>query len=95
MTDPVIEAARRAWDARDPLEGIAYVPGDRGIWTPEAMEAAASEAFKTVRELHHKTDDGYCAECVSECGDNVDWPCVTAKRIYPIKELEPRSTRNR
>ncbi|CPR34345.1 Uncharacterised protein [Mycobacteroides abscessus subsp. abscessus] len=53
-TDPVVRAAQRAWDAKDPLDGIAYVPGDHGIWTPEAMEAAACEALKPIRAVLDK-----------------------------------------
>lgn len=52
MSDPVILAAQRAWDGEDPLGGVPYMPGDQGIWTPEAMEAAASEALRPIRERH-------------------------------------------
>lgn len=54
MNDPVIDAARRAWESRAAsagLKGIAYRPGESGLWTPEAMEASAREALKRIQEL--------------------------------------------
>lgn len=36
-------------------------------------------------------DDGgprkVCAECLDEDGSSIDWPCATAKLIYPESEL--------
>ncbi|OMC44727.1 hypothetical protein A5742_27535 [Mycolicibacterium fortuitum] len=50
MSDPAIEAAQRAWASNEALDGIDYSPGEGGFWTPDAMEAAAREALKPIRD---------------------------------------------
>lgn len=80
MSDPAIEAAQRALVAT------------RGHGNPTVCEiAAAREMAKSVQELH-KPEPGYAfhddtpwTSC-AECGD--EWPCPTAKRVYPSEELE-------
>ena len=92
MADPAIEAAQRAWVANEALDGIAYCPGEGGLWTPDAMEAAAREALKPLRELHRPTPIGwetFCEHCVEYCEPvrHKQWPCHTAKLIYTTEEL--------
>ena len=73
--DPAVEAARRVW-ARDHI-GPVLAPA-------EAMEDAAREALKPIRDLHWKKgpiDGPYCAH------DCHDWPCDTARLAYPQEEL--------
>ena len=88
MSDPVIEAAQKAWAERYPngsvsLSASAYQDGLGVI-----VIAAAREALKPIRELHRRVHsfvyrtDGMCEEC-----DNV-WPCETAELIYTTEELE-------
>lgn len=78
MSDPVVEAAQRAWVMN---AGKPPYPTER-----ELMEAAAREMAKSVQELHRPT---YVAHrrrkfCV-DCGQV--WPCETAKRVYPSEDL--------
>ncbi len=83
MTDPAVEAAQRAWEA-------TASPGPNG-WTlnPYAVsKAAAREALAPIRALHRR-----CRDCVvkpahcEDCGPDRDWPCATAKLVYPSEEL--------
>lgn len=90
MADPVIEAAQRAWEnGPDEVAKFLYRQGEDGIWSPVAMEAAAREAVKPIRELHQRVDDGHpsglptCEHCQG------DWPCSTASLIYTTEELQP------
>lgn len=81
MSDPVVEAAQRAWVMN---AGKPPYPTER-----ELMEAAAREMAKSVQELHKpvtRTDytDERWTECTSCCGE---WPCETAKRVYPSEDL--------
>lgn len=91
MADPAIEAAQRAWVANEALDGIAYCPGEGGLWTPDAMEAAAREALKPIRELHRlvTVPDGgrVCHSCWNSFGEYMRWPCPTAQLIYTTEEL--------
>lgn len=51
MSDPAIEAARRAWEnGPDEVAKLRYTQGEDGVWSPVAMEAAAREALKPIRE---------------------------------------------
>lgn len=78
MSDPAIEAARRTLDR----------------WTTDGWnasrdfcaEAAAREALAPLRELHQRKD-GICIECWWSDGTPRDWPCSTARLIYPSEEL--------
>lgn len=83
MSDPSIDAAQRAWTA----EG--WGDGPLSMSEGHLAEAAARERAKSVQELHKpvtRTDytDERWVECTSCCGD---WPCETAKRVYPSSEL--------
>jgi len=83
MTDPAIEAARRA----------RYSPHYPDLPVPMWNEiAAAREALKPVRELHCKclngVGDWVCAECSWRDVLNIHWPCDTAKLIYSDEDLE-------
>ncbi|RIU22654.1 hypothetical protein D2E92_23835 [Mycobacteroides abscessus] len=82
MSDPAIEARAKA---------IARIgDGLAGVSLGYAAECGAREMAKTVQEIH-KPEPGplihddtpwtCCAECVDE------WPCETAKRVYPSSEL--------
>ncbi|ORA92932.1 hypothetical protein BST32_01810 [Mycobacteroides abscessus subsp. massiliense] len=81
MTDPAIEAAQRAAN-----EFFAPI----GTVREAAMVAAAREMAKSVQELH-KPEPGPLIHddtpwtCCADCGD--EWPCETAKRVYPSSEL--------
>ena len=90
--DPAVEAARRVW-ARDHI-GPVLAPS-------EAMEDAAREALKPIRELHkparicpsldHTNFDMTCPACESVCDQcSTEWPCDTAHRCYSTEELEAR-----
>lgn len=89
MSDPVIEAAQRAWVANEALDGIAYSPGEGGLWTPDAMEAAAREALRPIRELHYPRENSVSAMYPDPlCNCDQDWPCETAKLIYTTEEIQ-------
>ncbi|KPG13756.1 hypothetical protein AN911_00125 [Mycobacteroides immunogenum] len=80
MTDPAVEAAQRAWDT---------LPERSYATRQQIMEAAALEMAKSVQELHKPAPYAlsnpdprpFCWEC------DDDWPCETAKRVYPSEEL--------
>lgn len=91
MADPAVEAARRAWEnGPDEVAKLHYTQGEDGVWSPVAMEAAAREVLKPIRELHkpevvRSPDDEQWTECTSCYGAH--WPCETAKSIYTSEEL--------
>lgn len=94
MTDPAIEAAQRAWaDGPDEVASIPYRPGETGLWTPEAMEAATREALKPIRKLHKpgpisRLSTAWMVGGAAECTTcRRDWPCSTARLIYTSEEL--------
>ncbi len=83
MSDPAIEAAQKVlvpWSEDGEPEGAeGYL-----------AEAAAREMAKSVQELHkpetkYAFPDNTPWTCCSECGG--EWPCETAKRVYPSEEL--------
>lgn len=91
MTDPAIEAARRA---------LAEI--GTGMSRTFTAEAAAREMAKSVQELHRPmTNDelrdtwpgfvgvkrAVCAGCTDT--ERLSWldECETAKRVYPSEEL--------
>lgn len=82
MSDPAVVAAQRAWDA---------LPEQSYATREQVMEAAAREMAKSVQELHKPepgygiNDDGIPWTSCAECG--CEWPCETAKRVYPSEEL--------
>lgn len=92
MTDPAVEAAQRAWDAEDSLDGIPYRAGEVGLWSPVAMEAAASQALAPIHDRHRPFTRDYpggdgrtvCAYCLGP----KDWPCPDALDAYTSAELE-------
>lgn len=87
MSDPAVEAAQRAYPcARTRLRSEAIL--DRDL--KRVAEAGAREALAPLREIHRREDDWsvqhqvltpMCRECALE------WPCATAKLIYPEGEL--------
>lgn len=85
MSDPSIEAAQRAWDATAEMTAGGYVVNPYRV-----AKTAAREMAKSVQELHKRTayvdykDMSRFFECAS-CGS--EWPCETAKRVYPSEEL--------
>lgn len=89
MSDPAIEASRRAFGALWPDQGDFEFNFDSG--QRQWADSAAREALKPIREKHVAyevgTPDGdRWLECISCCGQ--DWPCETAKLIYTTEELE-------
>lgn len=79
MNDPAVEAADRAWTDRKLVTNRPRLH----------MEVAAREALKPIQDLHRLRKYGpsvpssqrWCSHC------KVDWPCDTAKLIYPENEL--------
>jgi hypothetical protein len=78
MTDPAVEAAKRAW-------GVGYPSYPRN----SGLIVAAREALAPLRELHQPVN-----KCCDECGGNKvcsecewPWPCATAKLTYRDDEL--------
>lgn len=69
--DPVAEAARRA--------NLKWAP--RNAQPIPQMIDAAREALAPLRELHRRDGD-YCWTC-----DHTEWPCPTARLVYPAAEL--------
>lgn len=85
--DPAIEAAQRAW--RDQT-GSAPLGDDN--YTIRVRTLSAREALAPLRELHRPfTRTGYpgadgrtvCNHCLGP----IDWPCATARLVYPAQEL--------
>lgn len=81
MSDPAVEAAQRAHDRL--TDGMCTASLERHRIT------AAREALAPIRELHRVglTDNPYYdndKECI-ECRE--DWPCATARLVYPSEEL--------
>lgn len=76
VTDPAVEAAKKAWESENTAWKIAL--------------AAAREALAPLRELHKPvTHDSYGPEqcCYTCCGWEYGWPCLTARLIYRGDEL--------
>lgn len=80
MSDPAVEAARRAHPSDCP--GCTEILGE---------VAAAREALAPIRELHRPVDGRvyrYCAECYPYGSiDNTEWPCATARLVYSEGEM--------
>ena len=82
MSDPAIEAARRAWAVR----------GDESGEVTRLSVDAAREALAPIRDLHRpfvtndprSPHDVVCNHCL---GPKV-WPCATARLAYTTEELE-------
>lgn len=79
MSDPAVEAARRAFDKLWPDQGDFEFNFDSS--TREYAVDAAREALAPLRELHRRDGD-YCWTC-----DHTDWPCPTARLVYSADEL--------
>lgn len=86
MSDPAVEAARRAMK-RDPHGGVSLYD------IAEIRVNTAREALASIRELHRpfqRVDypgaDGrtVCNHCLGP----TDWPCLTARLCYTADELE-------
>jgi len=84
-TDPVMVAARDAWDSRygnrfDPFD---RADADMGMGSLRALAVeAAREALAPIRALHREFRPTFQCE---ECG--ADWPCDTAKLVYAEGDL--------
>lgn len=97
MSDPAMEAARRAFADYWPDQGdFEFAHSNEGRFGIDA----AREALAPIRELHKPSEWWNCinACCSGEecrnrsryCGtcDDSDWPCATARLIYTSEELE-------
>ncbi|MGC7349485.1 hypothetical protein [Mycobacteroides abscessus] len=88
MSDPAIEAARKVFTEYWPDQGdFEFNYSSEGRFGIEV----AREMAKSVQELHRPepgygiNDDGIPWTSCAECG--CEWPCETAKRVYPSEEL--------
>ncbi|QAU06599.1 hypothetical protein SEA_WILLIAMBOONE_96 [Gordonia phage WilliamBoone] len=89
MSDPAVEAARRAW-AKGPCNDIEFREHEDGLWSPNAMVTTAREVLAPLRNLHklapyalsNPNPAPFCLDC------DQDWPCDTAKLIYSEDELQ-------
>lgn len=89
MSDPAIEAARRAWNERYDPE--AFESSAEGFGFASRMTAAAREALASIRQLHAKAylNDNMYEPAEWDCGEcESPWPCATARLIYNTQELE-------
>lgn len=101
MPDPSIDAARLAWNGRYEHDRSSHddefdrSTGAGGI--AQLAVAAAREALAPLRELHKPVTTpiwwfpaaahgGTYTHC-EHCQTANDWPCDTAKLIYPEGEL--------
>lgn len=78
MSDPAVEAAQRA------------LPMFASNTPHQSMIDAAREALAPLRELHRNVDEWgepVCAYCMGHDGWHLDWPCDTARLIYPSEDL--------
>ncbi|AXQ64978.1 hypothetical protein SEA_RENAUD18_71 [Mycobacterium phage Renaud18] len=79
MSDPVVEAARRAQPWRQGKTHLLAV-------------AAAREALKPIRAKHFPVNyinrQRCCVTCFDSNGDPHLWPCEVAPLIYTTEELE-------
>lgn len=88
MSDPSIDAAQRAWDFSDWNTYTACSEGSLAV-------AAAREMAKSVQGLHKRVVaavwwhiDPEDPTVYIQCSCGSEWPCETAKRVYPSEELE-------
>lgn len=80
MSDPVIEAAQRAWETGpDEVAKFPYRQGEDGIWSPVAMEAAAHEALRPIRTWFEWWNS--CGECPPQAWGEL------ARLIYTTEKL--------
>ena len=85
--DPAVEAAQRAWSA----EGWG---GELELSEGHLAIAAAREALAPIRNLHRPLDRSrlpYSTDnrvVCNHCLGPIDWPCATARLIYPEGELK-------
>ncbi|QWS68190.1 hypothetical protein SEA_VANLEE_73 [Gordonia phage VanLee] len=89
MSNPAVDAARRAWEA-GPAADIEFRPGEDGVWTPAAMVAAAREVLAPLRAKHQRVrrlDGSFrCTSCRDAYGGHADWPTGTDRLIWPSEE---------
>jgi len=94
MSDPAVEAARRAWVER---YGESQLPRFYENCAEEEdvaafVAAAAREMAKPLRDKHRPI--GYinhtrcCVTCWNSKGKPHAWPCPVAPLIYSTEELE-------
>lgn len=85
MSDPAIEAARRAWES-ERWGGLGR-PLEEGMSEASLAKESAREALVPIRKLHKPSNGANCGCCnvCIEC--DLPWPCDTAKLCYPSEEL--------
>lgn len=92
MSDPAVEATRRAWEAH----GWPSARFDTAMTITALPIAAAREALAQIRELHkmippnpgYRDDVACCSHCLDATGaSSAPWPCDTARLAYPSEEL--------
>ena len=96
MSDPAINAAQRAWDERyRSTEHWIFENSLADDGLAKGLVAAASEMAKSVQELHKRVVaavwwhiDPEDPTVYIQCSCGSEWPCETAKRVYPSEELE-------
>lgn len=92
MSDPAVDAAARAF-AQVEDDDLAYA-SERD---KSGFITAAREALAPIRDIHFPRDvyvrhmatgDVVTERACDHCGDGyAEWPCATAKLIYPSEEL--------
>lgn len=90
MTDPAVEAAQQAWELNLETD-FPYKPGEPGIWSPDAMEAAAREALKPIRDLHQELDGLFGIASMDASGVAAGVRMVLSRLaplIYTTEEME-------
>lgn len=81
MSDPVVEAAQKAWAKSEPESDLRVY-----------CEESAREFAKMVRHLHYPVwyinKTWCCVTCYDENGKPHLWPCITGEKIYSTQELK-------
>lgn len=98
--DPAVEAAQRAWEMDREPDDVrrTFNQVSDGNFVKKLTVAAAREMAAPIRALHkpsegcgntsHTNPSAMCPECALVCGHcGLDWPCDTARLIYPESEL--------
>lgn len=84
MSDPAVEAARRAEQASGWWKSGYSTP-----WDHDYAVDSIREALRPIRELHYPVSvrgERVCGQC-SNMATQIDWPCRTARLVYASEEL--------